>query len=579
MKPWKFILDLIIAIAVMVIFPLIYFGQKNDALKQTAVESEAKEFIDKARQRGYITSDQYTEFLHKISALGLSPDIELTQCHTAFEPEYRFRTAEEIISDDASSYTGENSYTYRNVVSYRPNVSDPITGPLNDETNESVLAKAVNTPANPNHVHNDSCYLGTKHVHTGSPSSGGGCYGKYITGQQCEARVVNYNYATVNGTGKCPSCGSGSMFMSFYMSNCFCEKGHSFVIMVARYENCSNCGYSNTVNFPIPSSCQSIMNYYELNCGKTEGHYYDGNTEVFPVCNSLISNIVSTHPVQTVGAGDPLITTVTATYLDGSTKVVVAETDFSTADITQNQPVTLTYKYTVDGKTYSKTCTITVTVIPKSRTCENGHTYNINADGSDPGCPYCKAWLASLEVIDPADKKLTLYRGETLQDYGVTLLATYLDGHTETLTSGYLDNLDITYVGNQTVTLTYKGLYTYLPVTVKRGMVQCPTCHKFYELYPDDTDPGCPYCKAKTPVFTGNIMTYKNETFDTDIINALTEKGICYFSKDDYISIKITEKEGDWGERVRKSLGLGTKTPLIFFEYGGCVKDDKSLQP
>lgn len=27
------------------------------------------------------------------------------------------------------------------------------------------------------HIHTDSCYNGTKHVHTGSSSSGGGCYG------------------------------------------------------------------------------------------------------------------------------------------------------------------------------------------------------------------------------------------------------------------------------------------------------------------------------------------------------------------------------------------------------------------
>ena len=71
-----------------------------------------------------------------------------------------------------------------------------------------------------------------------------------------------------------------------------------------------------------------------------------------------------------------------------------------------------------------------------------------------------------------------------------------------------MDNLDKNYVGTQTVTISYKGKNTYLTVTTKRNLTRCSICNRYYELYPDDTDPGCPYCLSLTPIFTGNVLEY-----------------------------------------------------------------------
>ena len=262
-------------------------------------------------------------------------------------------------------------------------------------------------------------------------------------------------------------------------------------------------------------------------------------------CNQIIQELTPTNPVQTVLTGDQLITTALATFRDGSTKTVVCTTPFSTASITQNQEVTLTYNYTINGSQYQSECTITVTVIPRTKICTHGHTYNLNVDGSNPGCPYCRNWLRSLAVFAPSGGMLTMYRNESgsLETEGVGLIAIYLDGHTEYVYNGYVDNLDPDYVGTQTVTIGYKGLTTTLTVRVIRNRKLCDVCGLYYDLYMDDTDPGCPYCKAKVPVFTGNIMKYTAATYDDEIITELYEgSGTYYFRRGDVFTVKAKDR-------------------------------------
>jgi hypothetical protein len=262
-------------------------------------------------------------------------------------------------------------------------------------------------------------------------------------------------------------------------------------------------------------------------------------------CSQLIKEIVPTNPIQTVYTGDPLITTAVATFLDGSTKTVVCTTTFSTTGVVKNQSALLTYTYVIGSVSYSKTCSVTVTVIPRNKICVNGHTYNLNADGSDPGCPYCKNWLRSLAVLVPSSGSLTMYRNSygSLEMEGVGLIAVYLDGHTEYVYNGYVDNLDPDYVGTQTVTIGYKGLTTSLVVNVVRNRKRCEVCGLYYDLYMDDTDPGCPYCKAKVPVFTGHVKKYTAATYEDEITNELFEgSGIYYFRRGDVFTVRAKSR-------------------------------------
>ncbi len=301
----------------------------------------------------------------------------------------------------------------------------------------------------------------------------------------------------------------------------------------------------NTIKFSCSDqsfqSC-NLENGWTLNCGKPQDETLD--------CDKIITSLSPTHPKQTVAINDPLITTVRATYKDGSTKVVVATADFSTAAVCQNKEVMLTYHYSIDGMTFAKSCTITVNVVPRTRICPNGHTYHLLANGSDPGCPYCKAWIKSLRFLYPTTTDMTITIGTSLQDNGVKLLATYMDGRTEVVTSGYEDNLDMNYLGSMVVTVGYKGAGLQVRVTTVCKKVLCTICGNYYSLYPDGTDPGCPYCLMKIPVFTGEAMKYDEKTYTEQILDSLYQKGIYYFDKGDIFTVSVKNKSSGMGRKL-----------------------------
>jgi hypothetical protein len=306
-------------------------------------------------------------------------------------------------------------------------------------------------------------------------------------------------------------------------------------------------------------------------CGTFGSAYTCGKSEVTK-CDKVIASIVPTHPVQAVFTGEALITTVSVTYMDGSTKVAVANTDFNTNIPITNKIVTLSLSDTLGN---TKTCTIKVTVVPRTKTCIHGHTYNLNNDGSDPRCPFCKAWLASLSIEFPTTPTFSIYRGTTLAANGVTLLATYLDGHTELLESEYIDNLDKYYVGSQRVTMSYKGHYVYLTVVTKRNLKLCLVCHRQYELHPDDSDPGCPWCAARTPIFTGNVLQYYTKIYSKDILESLYEgDGIYRFTDDDYLKISVRSRRGSIGTRLISAIYLNNNMDTIHVIKAGYVRED-----
>ena len=296
----------------------------------------------------------------------------------------------------------------------------------------------------------------------------------------------------------------------------------------------SQSGSMKTSGSGQQSICSLPQNTWYLSCTKTQ--------EGSALCSQIITSITATHPVQTVAVGDPLITTVTANFLDGSTKVVLGTTTFSTNNITKNQEVTFTYNYSINGNQYSKSCIATITVVPRSKTCSKGHTYNLSENGADPGCPYCKAWVEKLKVISPETASMTIAIGTTLQDNGVKLLATYYDGHTEIITGGYADNLDTNYYGSMIVTIGYKGVTTQLRVITERVKMTCSICGRTYYLYPDGTDPGCPYCITKIPVFTGNVLNYEGSEFTDTILEKLYTEGSYSLNKNDKFMITVESK-------------------------------------
>lgn len=559
MDSYEHIVDLIIAILIIFLFPLLYFGQKQDALMQMVVSSETKEFIDDVRSKGYLTKEIYDQYLEELSHTGLIYDVSMEHRQLIYEPEYRFRTAEEIIGDQNNAYSGSNIYHYYAVTTNIPTVTDPIDNSgltMNMETNESVMAGATSTPASQGHVHTDACYDGVKHVHDSN----------------CDRTWVSPPWCTVDertGTTTHGGCSGGGTVTVYTITTACMGCGASYTYSQVTCSGCDLYDWGGTYF----GTCH--CGHYVFSCSKTEGKYFDGDTEVYPICNKIITEITPTHPIQAVFTGEELITTATVGYLDGSTKVVLCNTSFSTSSVIRDAIVTLTF---TDEFNHVFNTTITVTVIPRTKTCVHGHIYNLNIDGTDPGCIYCRSWLSTLTIQNPSSGNMIIYRGTTLQDNGVVLLATYMDGHTQLLSTEYASNLDKYYIGSQTVTLSYKEKYVSLTVTTKRNIVLCAVCNRYYELYPDDTNPGCPYCEAKTPIFTGNVMEYFDERYEEKILEELYEgSGTYYFTDRDYILITVKNSGGSWSRSLLSNIHNNLGESGIMAIYGGYIRENGRL--
>lgn len=574
-KAWVIVVDVVIGIFIILFSVMVYFGLRKESVLNSLYRKIADEFITDVKKTGVLTSFDYEKLIKKLEIGNNIFDISFEHRYKVYEPEYRFRTLEEIIEEQNKNYAGSNEYHYREVITERPHVDDPVNnGNLNSETNESVLENAENLPPDPNHIHQDECYRGTKHIHTGSPTTGGGCYGQagicnalFSISSTWNApqfsQKCNRSYMTPGGDFKL--C-TGTVYTDKVYHEWQCANGHSGSTLIFEYTRCNGeCGYVYQYSIPQPGRCTESI--HVLNCNKTEGKYYDENgNESDPVCGQIVVSLTPTHVDQTVYINDPLITTATVTYLDGSTRVIVCATDFETSVLCNNQEVVLRYEYKINGETFYRTCKIYVTVIPRGKTCPKGHLYNLNEDGSDPGCPYCRAWVESIEIIHPSSSPIVITIGTTLKENGVILLATYMDGHTEEVSSGYEDNLDRFYFGHQVVTIGYKGVTISVLVITVRATIVCDICGYTYELYPDGTNPGCPRCIQKTPVFTGNVMEYTSAVYTNEILEAVYKNGKYAFNVNDEFILKIENRSSSITRNLLRKIypSLSDKWFLLY---------------
>ena len=778
-KIWGFLSDIIIAIAVMFIVVFVYFGLRTETVIRSIDTIAIEELQTAAKKNGYITRDDYENYIERLSSTNILYDVSLEHHYTILEPEYRMRTLQEILDALRAAWTGQNIYTYRNIATTIPPVLDPVnTGALNTETNASVMASAVNTAASASHIHTDACYTG--HHHTAKPGANSFTHIHTHNSSTCHAFVslgqtdvvcgtcnkeyalaqIFYYWNAVSNTSefswanyneKCPYCGSNITNSSTYHENISWSCGYNADTNGDGWTD-YGVGFGTPYSYPGQSTPQSPgtfhdgcytyhkhnsiepswyvvpylnlgwnndyilyynsqgaqkwiedlkaygVNYYcsvplyfmfkvndmsfnvigemyngspRYRFGVTYDKYYRtfsgmeiskewwslqemvdliaGNTcytlypyiidkssllatycndtytqttypivgfigsppYVFPEfdydhpiitivdrdnitpntesqtwnraygvvpwcnypyaadtwvvgcglagddtldCGAMITAINPTHPNQRVATGDPLITTVTLTHADGSTTTQIGACNFSTAATCSNQTATITYTYTIDGVVYSKTCTVNVTVVQRTKTCSKGHVYNLMTDGTDPGCPYCNAWVASLQLINPSSTDFTVTIGTTLEENGVKLLVTYMDGHTETLSSGYVDNLDKNYLGTMQVTIGYKGVTMQCRVTTVCAKMTCSICGYVYDLYPDGSDPGCPRCISKIPVFTGNILEYEKSEYTEEILEKLYREGIYHFNLNDSFTIRTKNKSKSVTRNIIKKV-------------------------
>lgn len=210
---------------------------------------------------------------------------------------------------------------------------------------------------------------------------------------------------------------------------------------------------------------KSVFEYQYL-CGKTSGWEFVCQKELeasVPVCDRVILNVKAGKPDQTVYTGDEIDTSLSVSYLNGSNGTVQGNTAFSA-----DKPGTFTAQVSITGDIGSAgnpgiaSDSVRVTVMPREKKCRNGHTYTLNADGSDPGCPVCKVTVYELKVIL---KTNVIYKGDAVPVQKVT--AYYLDGHTQELTSGWEAEYDRGKTGSVPINFKYRNVSCTVTLTVK----------------------------------------------------------------------------------------------------------------
>lgn len=477
------------------------------------------------------------------------------------------------------------------------------------------------------HTHTDACETTevnctagcSLHTHTGSSSSGTGCYtGAYVSGSEEYCGEFSITDGVWEGpysssSSTCPDCGkTGTLLIWTKAYWCDASGGLRDICSMNISENliaCSECGYEREQSRWTTSHYISSGGYYELDCGKSlttyynasgnvcdacsgtgkvsqinctleAGKYYDANgNEAIPSCNKIVASLTPLYLEQIVNAGVSPDVRVKATFADGHSEVVTASmTGFNAGSYNTVQTVTLSYGEYAGSldNVQAATCTAKRLVRYPTKTCANGHLYYLASGNSTP-CPYCAAYPKTLTVQGVEETPFRIRKGSTLRDNGVFLKVTYYDGRTEIVRSGFTDTLDKNYVGEQNVTIGYGGATTTLLVYTGRIKVNCSVCGYEYQLYPDDTDPGCPKCLAAVPEFTGNVLRYKESVSYGEILDELYYgDGICYFSRGDRFEIELWKNPDNMsGVALGRILHAEMPKELVAM-YGVKIRDEET---
>lgn len=179
---------------------------------------------------------------------------------------------------------------------------------------------------------------------------------------------------------------------------------------------------------------------------------YGGKTTTFSVTvNTPSVSLSSTSTSMTVGDTVTLTATTTpsgqsVTWTSSNTSVATVSGGTITAKATGT--ATITAKFTYNGITYSKTCSVTVASAPNP-----------------------EPTLSSISIATKPTK--TTYEiGESLNTSGLTLKLTYSDGSTKTVSSGFTTSgFSSDTAGTKNVKVTYSGKSTNFTVIVNEPII------------------------------------------------------------------------------------------------------------
>lgn len=506
---------LILTVLMVAILPMRYMAINQAAIMDSRVDKETKEFADDIMTRGYLSLDMYDNFCNQLAVTDQLYDIDLI--HSKAKQIFDVGSSERLEEIDAINETLQatadksraDKLSFMNVkktmgkeiLSLNYNISSRSASLNNHEQKDNSTFSLAS------HTHTDDCYANHRHNSNCFPTG-------YMGG---EVYVRNFPSSTSNSLGisfYCARCNGllSNINAQYDLSNYYGQINIIYYTFDSNgkviEKNIRNIATSNTSYQPkvaeiigrlwgsiAPYSIQNSSKTGNFNfittlgsywwystdlvyhtmpfqgcpyCGKFGENYSCGLQEdVTPICNQVVTSITATNPVQTIKKGESIITTATATFLDGHTGTVTCSNNFNPNQV-GTQTVTLTYNGKVGNAktTGTLTCTLLVTV----------------QDNSIP---------KELLVIPSS---YTVYNGSE-PTYKVEVI--YEDRTRKEIIKGYTKIGFTEGAGTKEVTFTYtensKTVTTTIIILVKRNVKTCINGH-IYELDDFDTDLGCAVC-------------------------------------------------------------------------------------
>jgi Zn finger protein HypA/HybF involved in hydrogenase expression len=530
---------ILLAVLLIFLFPLQYIAQAQDETMNDVVSAYTAEFTDKARHQGYITLDMYEELLQKINQTGELYDVSIETSHPVSGKEI----ADLTIGDKMPEPVVENT---------------SLTGFIPSESSEdNIQSFSTHTHTDDcyaGHRHSGSCtstgeyYLSGPEVnYIGSVQyiSWSNQLRIYIICGDCGSEVgmiiFHYspkeadNYIAVS-TMECYQSGSlyayGYLHTNYIFEYIYTSEDYEGQrtlnpewsrcrnlfdsIGVSDYKKETVTGYfylNNTtlkhLGYRIESGCP-FYNYQNRTTSAVHLHQkyacdyvYDSSKIAYPIelpedttpiCDQVVISIVATNPNQTVNKGGNIVTTATATMLNGSTKTVSCTSNYN-PNLVGPQDVTLTYSGLVGNAktTGTRTCRLQATV--KS--------------------------LRKLTKITVSPSQQNIFR---YQNPEISVTAFYDDNTSKTVTGYTISGFKNGILGAQQVTVAYDEegitITAAVTVTVNQIEVTCPICETSYPLDEQDKDNGCPICKnqiTKIIATPENISLTRGDTLSVAV--------------------------------------------------------------
>lgn len=93
MSVYEKLFDLLIAICIMLLFPMLYFSKKSQLITYQAIQRKAEQFVEVVLTQGKLTKVAYESFHESVNAYSTAIQITLSYEEHVYEPKYELSSA------------------------------------------------------------------------------------------------------------------------------------------------------------------------------------------------------------------------------------------------------------------------------------------------------------------------------------------------------------------------------------------------------------------------------------------------------------------------------------------------------